>query len=370
MSVLAPILIACVFGMVLHSAAQADDELTWHDATSLRIEGKAWQDTESFFDRLPARALSHVNGDLKGLARLSAGMAIRFTTDSDTLRVRWSLGDPVYVMTHMAATGTSGLDLYVKGADGHWAYAGTGRPEDKRDNEATFFSNRPKAERTYLLYLPLFNKLTSLSIGVTAGSSLETVGNGAGKRVVFYGTSIVHGGCASRPGMAYPAIIGRALDCETVNLGFSGSARMEPVVCDLLAELNPDVFVIDALPNMHEEPITERTLNLVRTIRKSCPTTPIVLVGNITYQTTRAFGGDGGEVREINTRFRKAYDQLLAEGCAGLLYVPGRNLLGADGEGTVDGTHPTDLGFSRMAEVIGAAVADALAQAASAEEKP
>jgi len=362
MGVFAPVLMACVFGLVLHCAAQADDGLTWYDATSLRIEGKGWQDTESFFDRFPARALGQVNDDLKGLATHSAGMAIRFTTDASALRARWSLGDNAYVMTHMAATGTSGLDLYVKAADGRWAYAGTGRPEDKRDNEAAFFSDRPKSARTYLLYLPLFNRLTSLSIGVTAGSSFGTVENGAGKSVVFYGTSIVHGGCASRPGMAYPAIIGRALDCETVNLGFSGSARMEPVVCDLLAELDPDVFVIDALPNMGSDPITERTLNLVRTIRKRRPSTPIILAESIAYQTGPALGSDGSYERGINAQLRAAYEQLLAEGQTRLHYLEGANLLGTDGEGTVDGTHPTDLGFSRMAQVIGPAVGAALEQ--------
>ena len=359
MGMFAPVLMACLFGLVLHCAAQADDGLTWYDATSLRIEGKGWQDTESFFDRFPARASGQVNDDLKGLAKHSAGMAIRFRTDASTLRVRWSLGDDAYVTTHMAATGTSGLDLYVKADDGRWAYAGTGRPE-QRDNQATFFSDRPKVARTYLLYLPLCNTLTSLSIGVTAGASFATVENGAGKSVLFYGTSIVHGGCASRPGMAYPAIIGRALDCETVNLGFSGSAKMEPAVCDLLAELDPDVFVIDALPNMGGDPITERTLHLVRTIRKSRPSTSIILVENITYQTGRAFGSDGSYERGINAKLRAAYDQLLAEGQTRLHYLEGANLLGTDSEGTVDGTHPTDLGFSRMAQVIGPAVAAAL----------
>jgi hypothetical protein len=360
MHTLAMLLAACACALLLQCGTQADDGLAWYDAASLRIEGKGWDDTESPFDRLPARTLGQVGEGLWGLAKLSAGMAIRFVTDSGTLKVRWSLGDDAYVMTHMAATGTSGLDLHVKMADGQWAYAGTGRPEEKRDNEATFFCDRPKEKRTYLLYLPLFNRVTALSIGVAAGSSFETAENAAGKSVVFYGTSIVHGGCASRPGMAYPAIIGRALDCETINLGFSGSARMEPEVCDLLAELDPDAFVIDALPNMGSEPITERTLNLVRTVRKSRSSTPIILVENITYQIGRAFGFDGSYERGLNAQLRAAYDQLIAEGCKQLYYLEGAGLLGTDGEGTVDGTHPTDLGFSRMAQVIGPVVARAL----------
>jgi len=370
MNMLTTMLAACACALLLHCAVQAEEALKWHDAATLRIEGKAWEDTESPFDRLPARALSQVSDSVRGLSKHSAGMAVRFRTDSGTLRVRWSLGDNAYAMTHMAATGTSGLDLYLKAADGCWAYAGTGRPEDKRDNEVTFFSDRPKAERTYLLYLPLFNRLTSLSIGVSADSYFETVESGSGESVVFYGTSIVHGGCASRPGMAYPAIIGRALDCETVNLGFSGSARMEPAVCDLLAELDPDVFVIDALPNMGSDPITERTLGLVRTIRRSRPSTPIILVENITYQTGRAFGSDGSYEQAINAQLRAAYGQLLAEGCGKLYCVAGADLLGTDGEATVDGAHPTDLGFSRMGQVIGPVVSRVLADSLSAGAEP
>jgi len=361
MTPLTVVLASCACILLSLCAARADEPQTieWHDATALTIEGKGWNDTQDFFDRLPARSLSAVNDDIKGLAKNSTGMAIRFASDTDTLRFRWTLGSGAYVMTHMAATGSSGLDLYTKLTDG-WAYLGTGRPDGDKVYEWQPFAGRPKIERTYLLDLPLFNQVKSLSIGVTPGSSFAVVPNGRGKTVVFYGTSIVNGGCAARPGMAYPAIIGRALDCETINLGFSGAARMEPVICDLLAELNPDVYVIDALPNMSGEPVTEKTLNLVRTIRKRHPATPILLVENITYQASRGLGNDGSYVSDINAKLRDAYRQLIAEGCPGLSYIEGSALLGSDGEGTVDGSHPTDLGFARMAAVIGPAVERAL----------
>lgn len=364
MTPLTGLLVLSACALLLYCAASAEDErpLQWHDATALKIEGRAWDETQDFFDRLPARALDEVSDSIKGLAKLSAGMAIRFATDTDQLQVRWGISDGPYVMPHMAASGTSGLDLYRKTADGRWSYAGTGIPEDKKDNEWQAFANRPRTERTFLLYLPLFNRVTALSIGISPGSTLGTVPSGCGKTLVFYGTSIVHGGCASRPGMAYPAMIGRALDCETVNLGFSGSARMESVICGLLAELDPAVYVIDALPNMHGEAVTERTLNLVRTVRKQRPATPIVLVESITHQTGLAWAEDERREHDLNAQFRNAYEELLSEGCSALHYLEGGDLLGTDGEGTVDGVHPTDLGFSRMAAVIGSVVADALAQ--------
>jgi hypothetical protein len=332
--------------------------MEWYDATTLKIEGKAWCDSEHYFDRLPARALPLVNETNRSLSKYSSGLAIRFASDAATLRIRWSLDEPTYSMNHWAATGTSGLDLYTRLAGGEWAYTGTGRPDEKtQEHEWTAFSNRPKNERTFLLNLPLFNAVTALSIGVSAGASFKIVPNARGKSVVFYGTSIVNGGCASRPGMTYPAIIGRALDCETVNLGFSGSARMEPVIADLLAELDPAAYVIDALPNMYHEPVIERTLNLVRTLRKAHPATPIVLVDAVITQTSRGLGHDITQEQPINAEYRAAYEELLADGVPGLTYLKGAALLGDDGEGTVDGIHPTDLGFSRMAKTIGATLA-------------
>ena len=360
MSSVAAMLAACACALLLHCAADADEALEWHDATALRVEGKAWADTESFFDRLPARALSQVNDDLKGLAKLSTGMAIRFATDTDTLRVRWSLGDQTYVMTHMAATGTSGLDLYAKAADGRWAYMGTGRPEDKRDNEWVVFANRPKVERTFLLYLPLFNRVTALSIGLTPGSALKVVPSGRGKTVVFYGTSIVNGGCASRPGMAYPAIIGRKLDVPTINLGFSGNGQMHPPVVDLLAELDAAAYVIDCCPNMSPDLVTERTAPLVRRLWQAHPDTPIVLVENIEYQASAFLTGTRTGHQAKNAAFRAQYEGLVAEGVKGLTYVEGDPLFGDDGEATVDGTHATDLGFLRMAQALAPVLATAL----------
>ncbi len=172
------------------------------------------------------------------------------------------------------------------------------------------------------------------------------------KPIVFYGTSIVQGGCASRPGMAYPAILGRRLDREQINLGFSGSAWSEPEVAQLLAELDPAVYVLDPLPNMKEEWVAPRIERFVTLLRQAHPKTPIVLVENIAYPD-----GDYVEPRrehyaKANASLKELYGRLRRAGDKHLLYVAAEGLLGPDSEGTVDGTHPTDLGFLRMADAI------------------
>jgi lysophospholipase L1-like esterase len=163
--------------------------------------------------------------------------------------------------------------------------------------------------------------------------------------VLFYGTSITQGGCASRPGMCHTAIVGRRLDRPVINLGFSGNGIMEPEVAALLAELDAAAYVIESVPNMSPEQVAERTEPLVRTIRKAHPTTPIVLVEDPAWPA--AFLNEGRRKRSADCRaaLRRAYDALVVAGDQRLTYLSGDPLIGPDGEGTVDGTHPTDLGF-------------------------
>ncbi len=152
--------------------------------------------------------------------------------------------------------------------------------------------------------------------------------------------------------MVHTAILGRRLDYPVINLGFSGNGPMELEMARFLAELDPAVYVIDCLPNMEPAQVSERAVPFVEILRKARPNTPIVLVENIAYQGSpyvpRRFEGYTAK----NTALRKAFEQMLGSGIRGLHYIPGKNLLGYDEEATVDGTHPTDLGFMRMADAM------------------
>lgn len=150
--------------------------------------------------------------------------------------------------------------------------------------------------------------------------------------------------------MAYPAIIGRWLDCPTINLGFSGNGKMDPPITDLLCELDVAAYVIDCLPNMSADLVTERTAPLVRKLREARPDTPIVLVENIEYQAAAVLPGTHRSYTSKNEALRAVYEKLVADGVKGLTYIEGTPLFGDDGEATVDGTHATDLGFLRQAE--------------------
>lgn len=332
----------------------------WYDIRTLGVGGRGWDDTEAFYDRLPARAKAIVRPPVWELSRHSTGMNVRFVTDAATISARWTLRTQTYAMPHMPATGVSGLDLYGK-KNGRWLWAGTGVPGAQLSNKAVV-GNALHGSREYQLFLPLYNGVESVAIGVPEGATIKRAKPRTGKKgkgFVVYGTSIVQGGCACRAGMGYPEIMSRDLDCNVINLGFSGNGPMDLEMAPFLGELAPAVFVLDGLPNMSQEQVVERAEPFIKTLRAARPRTPIVCVESVTYQS-EPFQKPGSNGRATkNLRLREAYGRLLKAGVKGLHYVKGGMLLGdveRENLGTVDGVHPTDLGFFRMAKLIGRTV--------------
>ncbi len=327
--------------------------VVWYDVRELGVEGKGWEETESYYHRLPAKAKGVVRGPVWNLGTDSAGLCVRFVSDSDRIASNWTLASKSLAMPHFAATGVSGQDLYVRNG-GRWSWIGSVRPE-AQSAKSVLAKGIPEGPHEYLLYLPLYNGVESLSIGIAPEAFLAPAPPRSPERakpIFFYGTSIMQGGCASRPGMAIPALVGRALEWSTINLGFSGNGEMEPEMAELLSEVDVAAYVLDCLPNMSPELVTERVEPFVRRLRQSWPNTHIVLVENIPYQAGAFLPASREAYESKNAALQAAYDHLLAEGVTGLTYVPCTELLGDDGEATVDGTHPTDLGFLRYADAI------------------
>lgn len=323
----------------------------WYDVSTWGVEGKGWGETARYFDRLPSKAEGVVPDAVWSLSRHSAGMSVRFETDAPKIQARYRLLSSSLAMPHMPATGVSGVDLYGQDAEGRWRWIGVSRPASQ-DVTATLAEGLLAGRRAYLLYLPLYNGVESLEIGVPEGAAFQPIAPRSKKPIVYYGTSIAHGACASRTGMAFPAILGRWLDRPVINLGFSGNGRMDAEVADLLAELDAAVFVIDCLPNMDAGAVTERTEPLVRRIRAARPETPIVLVEDRTYANTPFLPSRRERHDTSRAALRGAYERLSASGVKNLHYVAGEGLLGDDGEATTDGSHPSDLGMMRMAEAL------------------
>lgn len=331
----------------------------WHDVASWGVEGRGWSDTAAFFDRLPARAEGVVRDPVWQLSRHSAGMFASFETDAREIHVRYTLRSDRLDMPHMPATGVSGVDLY--GLDGdRWRWAAVFKPTGKA-NEGMLIRNLDGGARAWRTYLPLYNGVESFEIGVSEGAAFTPIAPRPAKPVVFYGTSILHGACASRPGMAWPSIVGRRLAAPTINLGFSGNGRMEPEVASLLAELDAAAYVIDCAPNMNGAQILERAGHLVRTIRGARPSAPIVLVEGRRYGY--AWVQDSARQRNEGNReaLRTVFAELRGSGVTDLAYIESERLLGSDyEEAMTDGSHPNDLGMTRYADAVAPVLRDLL----------
>ena len=329
----------------------AATNLDWYDVKTWGLEGRILgdQDRLSWFDRLPSSAQSKVTSNVWNLSRDSAGMMARFKTDGKSIHVHYKLTKDKLGMPHMPATGVSGVDLYARDSDGNWKWVQVTKPATQ-EVKAEIISGLASGEREYAAYLPLYNGVEFVSIGVPKGSKFEGLAPRE-KPVVFYGTSITHGASASRPGMVHTAILGRRLDMPVINLGFSGNGRMDKEVGEYLVQIDAAAFVIDCLPNMNPADVTKKCIPLVQQLRAAKPTTPIVLVED------RRFTNDWilPEKRQFHTdnhaALRTAYETLVKEGVKNLFYIPGDALYGTDTEGATDASHANDLGFMRQAEI-------------------
>jgi len=328
----------------------SEDTLKYVDGLKLDVIGKYHQ--EPHWGRLPARYEKTVREQVWKLGQNSAGIGIRFRTNATTIAVRWTVmkGND---MKHMPATGVRGVDLYAL-VNERWQYVRTGIPSDLT-TEAVLLSSGEGKETEYLLNLPLYDGVKSLEIGVNESAKITGATEKkllTEKPVVYYGTSIAQGGCASRPGLAFTNILARMLDRQFINLGFSGNGTIETSVGEAMSEIDAAVYVIDCNANTTADLIYDRTLALVKMLRKDHPDTPILLVENFFHQsfllTPRT--GTTQTVIDKQNQLRRAYDALRKEKISGLYYKTGDNLIGKDHEGTVDGVHPNDLGMMRMAD--------------------
>ncbi|GAB5517333.1 SGNH/GDSL hydrolase family protein [Rhodopirellula baltica] len=325
--------------------------VAWYDVAEQNIEGRILPDQERarWFDRFPASANGSVTSNVWNLSRHSAGMMVRFKTDSTALHAHYKLLNSNLAMPHMPATGVSGVDFYARDGEGNWRWVQVTRPTSQEVKTKVIDSLAP-GMREYAAYLPLYNGIESLKIGVLPDSKFEKLPTRE-KPIVFYGTSITHGACASRPGMVHTAILGRRFDQPVVNLGFSGNGKMDAEVGEFLVQVDAAVYVIDCLPNMNAAMVSEKCVPLVKQIRKAKPNTPIVLVEDRRNTNSWILPARDAHHTANHEALREAYKTLLADGVTGLHYIAGDELYGTDGDGATDGSHASDLGFMRQADV-------------------
>lgn len=343
------LILICAVTHTLSGNGQSPADLKYYDGQLFTIIGKYHK--EMNYVRFPREYQDKLRKDVWELGQNSAGISIRFCTNASEIAVRWTVMED-NVMDHMPFTGIKGIDLYAW-VDNHWKYVNTGRVKGKT-NEFTMVKNAGDIYREYLLNLPLYDGVDSLSIGINGTAEISKPKADyliAKKPVVYYGSSIAQGGCASRPGMAFTNILERAMDRSFINMGFSGSGTFDLSVGEAMCEIDAALYVIDCNPNTKTELIFERAVELVKFLKKNKPDVPVLLVENFYYEN--GFGKpEESDSEKKRVELRRAFQVLQNAGIQQIYYQKGDGMIGYDHEGTVDGVHPNDVGMLRMAETL------------------
>ena len=323
-----------------------DVEYLWYDAEKLTLAGKGWPDESRRYERFPIRAEGKLPERPWRQSLACAGLSLRFESDAPFFFLRWIDYDGVPNVSQLSINSPS---LYVK-HQGRWQWLGIAKQIDDSPVHKLINGAIAPVWRDYILYLPLLRGMKKLWIAIPVSSAIKPSPLSIEKPVVFYGTSITHGGNASRPGTNHVALLERHFDYPFITLGVSGSAKMEPEVIDLINELDAHLFVIDCLPNMVAADVRANFASAIRKLRAGHPAAPIVIVESVIYQDAFLIGERYDRYTASNAAQRDEFVKLAASGVAGLHYIQARELFTDVNEATFDGTHPNDLGFRLMAD--------------------
>ncbi len=347
-------------------AARVDPEaLLWFNGAQLPQEGRAFDDTETPYWRIGNRHLERIRRVNQGVANQASdtsGICYRFATDADEITLRWTLARGERCQQTRSAMAESGLDIYEWTAERGWRFVNwrflnpRNYPGGKISNMYTI---RWTPGRPCMVYLPMFNGIKDCAVGIAKSRKVEPLpsrASGIVKPVVFYGSSITHGSLASRPGLSYTAIAGRLGDFPVVNLGFAGSAHVEPEVCDMLADIDASCYVIDPLANvlMVAGELETRYEAFVRRLHAARPDVPMIL---------SAPGCDLRRPCPGVARAHEIFEGLKRENpreWRNLHWISEDELTEDDGEYTTDGCHPNDWGLMQMGRAHARAVCRAL----------
>lgn len=332
----------------------ANAQLTYYDASLFPLFGKISEQTETRYERLPVSLKTTTRPPVWELGKNTAGLYLRFVSNSTSIGLTWTLTENRN-MNHMTPTGIKGFDLYCLQND-KWEFVNSARPNtSEKDNSATIISNMTNDEKEFLLYFPLYDGIESLQIGIDSSAVVLLPHKQLPKTekpVICYGTSIMQGGCASRPGMAHTNILSRWFNREFINLGFSGNGQLDYEIAEIIAEHDASLIILDFMPNVNVEQIEQKMKTFYDIIRHKLPQTPILFIENPVFPQGKFDLYMQKTVKEKNEALRKVFSNLLSSGEKNIRLISSVGMIGVDDEATVDGIHFTDLGFMRYAHYL------------------
>ena len=333
--------------------ACGQDGMDWYtfDDEGFTLEGLYWRKKGEPFNRLPPGASVSPGVDI--LAGNTAGVMARFCSDAAEIRIHAWFGMKER-MYHMPCTGMMGFDLYVgSGTSKFFNRVTRFSPAEQEYNVTVFGPDAPKQMREFTIHFPLYSQPDKVLIGLSSGAEIRQAPPRKDPRpVVVYGTSIQQGGCASRPGMCHTNIMSRMLDRPFINLGFSGSAKGEPVMAEIISQIeDPAMLVLDYDANAGVDGLRATLTPFIDILRAKHPTVPILLVSRLPYASEflEPFACNKIRLDFTNIHLSELERRRIA-GDQNIHFLDGSTLYGDDpSECTVDGVHATDHGFAQIA---------------------
>ncbi len=332
----------------------SQQQINWHQPQF--VEGVCLLDSSNIFHRLPISMKDSVRKPVWDLSENTAGEFIHFKTSATEITVRYTLASNNFSMPHMPSTGVSGLDLFAVDVNGNWNWA-PGRYHFGDTCSYTFknlflVKNQTKVSDFYL-YLPLYNSVKWLSIGVNEKDSFAFAEKRKEQPVVAYGTSILQGAVASRPGLAWTNILERKIDRTIINLGFSGNGRFEKPIFDLMAKVDAKLYILDCMPNLtggySDEEIKSRVVYGVNKLREKNKDVPLLFVAHaVGYAPYFMDTARLNQYHRSSLVIEKIFNELQKSGIRNIYLLTDQEI-GFDINSTTEGLHPNDIGMMKYA---------------------
>jgi lysophospholipase L1-like esterase len=349
------LLLIMAAGLIVNAADAGTKWLKVGEDKNLKVYGLPWfAENNGLFYRLPVREQENITETAWWMSKCPSGARVRFKTDSTSLKLKINHGmeeSSRIAMWHMGAAAVSGIDLYLGPPQDNLFWMTTIPKDGSNEYEHTYFTSKSRQMREFTLYLSVYAELASLKVGVDSDAAVEgPTEYRIQKPIVVYGTSITQGACASRGSNSFTAIVGRRLNADIVNLGFSGSGCGEEIMAKLITEIDASVYIVDSVANMNAEFMEQRYEKFVTVLREARPEIPVILMTKIRYA-----GEFEPERKAVYDRQHKplfeTYEKFVKQGDKNVYLFDAGEIIKPGGDHpTVDGTHMTDTGFHIIAD--------------------
>lgn len=343
---------AAAFLSVNDAAAQtaANPKFQFKDAATLTVVGKLMPGTPNPFHRVDTVRFKGFTKGENAQVRMCTGLSIAFTTSSTAIALKVKYGQRQSPL-NCSAFAARGFDLYIK-KYGKWIYAASAAPaENALEKSFEIIRNMDSSQKECLLYLPIYSELLSLEIGVEEGSGIEPLPMPFRHRVAIFGSSFTHGSSTSRAGMTYPAQLARMTGIQFLSLGCSGNSKLQPYFADVLAATDADAFVFDAFSNPSIAQIKERLFPFIEKIQAAHPDKPLIFQKTIRRES-RNFSVTS---EKFEAERMQVVDSLMRIACKkykNVYWVDSTNASVKSHDTSVDGTHPSNYGYTLWAESV------------------